>query len=88
LKTYFDDWGGRCYLFVDELGKNYDYRKDSRKTIKHLQLNINQFKKMGGKYIFSAVPILNSRDNNLVLMKTFKNKDSVWKIYLYSVKKD
>ena len=22
LKEYFDEWGGRCYIFVDELGKN------------------------------------------------------------------
>jgi hypothetical protein len=31
LKKYYDTWGGRCYLFVDELGKKYDYRKTSHK---------------------------------------------------------
>ena len=31
LRRYFDEWGGRCYIFVDELGKKYDYRKDSKK---------------------------------------------------------
>lgn len=88
LKTYFDEWGGRCYIFVDELGKNYEFNKDSKKKIKHLEININQFKKMGGEYFFSAVPILNHDENGLDFIKSFSNEESAWKIYLYRVKKE
>ena len=85
LKKYFDQWGGRCYLFVAELGKHYEFKKDSKVKIHHLQLNTNVFKQMGGRYIFSAVPILNAKENHLELKKTFNQKDSAWKIYLYQV---
>ena len=30
LKKYFDTWGGRCYIFVSELGKKYEFKKDSK----------------------------------------------------------
>ncbi len=85
LRTYFDEWGSRCYIFVDELGKKYDFKKNSKKTIRHLQLNTKQFYDMGGRYIFSSIPIENARDNNLELKKIFDHKDSAWRIYLYEV---
>ncbi|MDF2557696.1 MAG: hypothetical protein K0R71_1524 [Bacillales bacterium] len=86
IKDYFDHWGGRCYIFSSELGKKYDFRKDSRKKIKNLQLNTDELKKMGGQFIFSSVPILNYRQNNLDYIKTFDDTQSAWKIYLYKVK--
>ena len=85
LKKYFDKWGGRCYIFVDELGKKYDYEKNSSKTIKNLELNTKVLKEMGGQYIISAVPIVNADENNLELMDVFDHEDSAWKIYLYHV---
>ena len=86
LKKYFDQWGGRCYLFVAQLGKNYEFKKDSKVKIKHLQLNTSAFKSMGGQYIFSAVPIVNADENRLILKKVFNQRDSAWRIYLYQVK--
>ncbi|REE91623.1 hypothetical protein A8990_104131 [Paenibacillus taihuensis] len=86
LKTYFDDWGGRCYLFVSELGKNYEFKKNSTVQIHHLELNMDVFKHMGGRYIISAVPVLNASEDGLQLLKTFDNADSAWRIYLYEAK--
>ncbi|MGG3195280.1 DUF6044 family protein, partial [Priestia aryabhattai] len=85
LKKYYDEWGSRCYIFVNELGKTYEFTKDQNIKVRHLQLNTNQFKEMGGRYIFSSVPILNAKDNNLSLLKEFNHKESAWKIYLYQV---
>lgn len=85
LREYFDEWGGRCYIFVDELGKHYMFKKDSKKKIKHLQLNTDVFREMGGRYIFSALPIENASSNQLKLEKVFHSKQSVWNIYLYKV---
>jgi Protein of unknown function (DUF6044) len=85
LRKYYDEWGSRCYIFVNELGKTYEFTKDQKKEVRHLQLNTNQFKEMGGRYIFSSVPILNAKDNNLSLLKEFNHKESAWKIYLYQV---
>ncbi|MCA1031570.1 DUF6044 family protein [Bacillus timonensis] len=85
LKEYFDEWGGRCYLFVDELGKHYMFKKSSKRTIEELDMNINQFSKMGGEYIFSALPIENAFKVGLRLERIFESNESAWKIYLYKV---
>ncbi|WP_428912499.1 DUF6044 family protein [Niallia sp. Krafla_26] len=85
IRTYFDEWGGRCYLFTDELGKHYMFKKTSKKRLKNLQLHTDVFKDMGGRYIFSSVPIVNAEENQLALEKEFTTKKSVWKIYLYRV---
>ncbi|MBB6729828.1 DUF6044 family protein [Cohnella zeiphila] len=83
LKTYFDQWGGRCYLFVSELGKNYEFKKDSTVKIQHLELNMDAFKALGGQYIFSSVPILNADEDGLHFLKAFDSPDSAWRVYLY-----
>lgn len=85
LKRYFDTWGGRCYLFSAELGKWYDYRKTSKKKIRHLQLNTAAFASLGGRYIFSAVPIQNAAANNLRFKRSFEHPETLWRIYLYEV---
>ncbi|KHF28410.1 hypothetical protein LR68_02805 [Anoxybacillus sp. BCO1] len=64
LKEYFDEWGGRCYVFVDELGKRYMFTKQSNKRIRRMQLNTNVLYDMGGRYVFSAVPIDNAKKTN------------------------
>ncbi|PEA31920.1 DUF6044 family protein [Bacillus toyonensis] len=83
IRTYFDEWGGRCYIFTDELGKNYMFTKNSKKCLEKVELNIEHFKKMGGQYIFSAVPIENAAENHLSLENIFTSDTSVWKIHLY-----
>ncbi|ASS85817.1 hypothetical protein GLN3_00930 [Geobacillus lituanicus] len=85
LREYFDEWGGRCYLFVDELGKHYMFKKTSKRTIRHLELNTKAFYAMGGRYIFSALPIENASDNALHLERVFRSDESAWTIYLYKV---
>ncbi|MBC1977417.1 hypothetical protein HCJ63_02850 [Listeria marthii] len=85
LEDYYDNWGNRCYLFSAELGKNYDFGKDSDKHIKQLDFNSAAFKAVGGEYILSAVPIDNAPDVGLQFEKAFNNKESYWKIYLYKV---
>ncbi|HVI21186.1 MAG TPA: DUF6044 family protein [Bacillus sp. (in: firmicutes)] len=85
IRTYFDEWGGRCYLFTDELGKHYMFKRSSKKKLTEVQLNLEPFKQMGGTYLFSAVPIVNAADNHLVLDQVFSSKETIWEIYLYKV---
>lgn len=86
IRNYFDHWGGRCYIFTAQLGKRGQMvQKNSKLHLKHLELNTDVFKEMGGRYIFSAVPIDNAFENHLALDKEFVSKTSVWKIYLYKV---
>jgi len=95
-KDYYDDWGNRVYIFVDEIEKKRDdpkwdwymlmETKCANFNIKNLELDIDSFKKMGGKYIFSAVKIINCKSNGISLEKIFYDKNLPWKIYLYRAK--
>lgn len=85
LRTYFDEWGSRCYIFVAELGKKYDFKKSSKKTVKNLELNTEKFYEMGGRYFISSVAIENAAENGMILLKIFDHPESAWRIYLYEV---
>jgi hypothetical protein len=84
LKAYYDQFGGRCYVFVDELVHgDWLYGKGRNTVINNLELNTLAFKDLGGQYIFSSVEINNYKENQLELLKVFEDKDSFWKIFLY-----
>jgi len=59
--------------------------KDSNIKIERLDLDTAQLKKMGGRYIFSALEIQNAGDIGLRLDRVFEHDQSAWKIYLYQV---
>lgn len=88
-KKYFDTRGNRCYLMDDELSISYIMWHHYRKTVSSInELNINYDKlyEMGGRYIFSAVEILNTGEH-LALIEVFEDlpEKSHWKVYLYKV---
>ncbi len=85
-RDYFDGLGGsRCYIFVAKLMTNSMMEKDSGIKIEQLDIDTAQLKEMGGRYVFSALEVVNAPDIGLKLLKVFDNDDSVWKIYLYQV---
>lgn len=85
IKRYFDEWGGRCYIFTAQIGKHYMVKKNSSKTLKNLQLQSSKLKELGGEYVFSAMPIKNADENELQLEKVFQSESSAWTIYLYKL---
>lgn len=85
LRSYFDGWGNRCYVFVSELGKSSLYGKTSGKVVNHLELNASHLRTMGGEYVLSAVEILNYKDNELSFEGKFSDSLSYWDIFLYKV---
>lgn len=84
MKEYFDAWGCRAYAFSHEIRADILYHKTSKAAINNSRLNIEAFKQMNGKYVLSSVPINNAGEIGLVQEKVFDDKDSFWKIYLYS----
>lgn len=87
-KRYFGFRGSsRCYLYVSELEDNIAMNtRECSKPIQNLEIDSEALYDMGGRYIFSAVEILNYKDNNLELVDAFENDSSPWKIWVYSVK--
>lgn len=88
LKTYFDNWGNRCYLYSHEIGKNLLRRKDHVPTIHNLSIDLNAFYSLGGRYIFSASPISNYQELHLKLLTVEETSDSFWKVYVYKLSND
>lgn len=89
IAQYYDGWGNRCYIFSSELGIKHDAfncYKFLNRHIDHLDFNAKAFADMGGKYLISAVNITNHDAQGLHLEKVFKDTQSWWTIYLYSVK--
>jgi hypothetical protein len=87
-REYFTNWGNRCYVFPADLPietvANTMASKD-RLKIKNLELDINQLKKMGCKYLFSAAEIINCKEIGLTYIKAYQSENLFWKIYLYEV---
>lgn len=85
----FDGWGHRCILFADELTpyRQQAYKRFGLDFINQLEINMGQFKKLGGEYIFSAVSIKNYQELDLKLLKRFDDEESAWTVYLYKFEK-
>ncbi|WP_246206631.1 DUF6044 family protein [Virgibacillus ihumii] len=90
LKNYYDTWGSRLYMYVAELGKHYLFTKQSDEVIDNLEINTSALRKLGGDYVFSALPIENYQENGLSFERSFTaaGSGSPWKIYLYKVEPD
>ena len=85
LRDYFDGWGSRCYVLVEELSTGTLYTKDKNVTIHNLQLNITALHEMNCTFVLSSVNIANHVDSGLQLADVYEQADSAWRIFLYEV---
>jgi hypothetical protein len=86
-KHIFDLFGNWCYIFPGEVdpieiieGK---YAKD--KILHHLELNPEAMRALGGQYVLSSAEIKNCERSGLKLLKTFKDENSHWDVWLYEI---
>lgn len=78
---------GRAMLyFYSGTWETVHVHKTFEKAAEELAAEYRTVEKMGGRYIFSAVPIDNAAENGLVLDRVFTSDESAWTIYLYKVK--
>lgn len=80
-KKYFDEWGGRAYIFSEEV--TFQPVKNLGISEADINIDINAFKSMGGKYIFSRVKIGNAGESLLRLKGIYTDKNSLYTIYVY-----
>lgn len=76
LKKYYDTWGGRMYVFVDNVS-------DTEETT--LLINTSCMKNLGGKYIFSRYKIINADQLGIRMIYEQDMKDSIYHIFVYEV---
>jgi len=84
MKSYFDDWGSRAFVFSAELFPEYVRSKQNPRSIS-LDLNYTKLYAMEGRYILSSVPIVQGTTPHLSFLRLFTDPDSYWNIYLYQV---
>ncbi len=80
-QSYYDDWGGRMYLF-GELGVTPTRNKEVEPS--PLYMDTSAFKEYGGSYLFSRAQISNASELGLRLVDDFDCQESIYHIYLYS----
>lgn len=84
-RAYFDDWGARAYIYSasdeDIYSMNYHYDIAD----KNLYMDVEQFEKMGGTYIFSRVELSNAGELGLTLKGIYEHEKSPYKVYLYQL---
>lgn len=85
MRTYYDAYACRVYLYTAELGMNYLFGKTANRAVNTLQINTKALTDLGGEYVLSAVPINNASANRLRLERVFDESESYWKIWLYRV---
>ena len=88
MRTYFDDWGSRCYLFTQESQNYYYLKKDADFRYQNLELNTGKMKQMGCDFLFSAAEIVpkNAERLGLTLQGVYDTEDSYYRIWVYKIR--
>lgn len=86
LKSYFDGWGNRCYLFSKEIPGYFNIEKNTFYYL-DLQINTTALKNLGCSYIFSAAYVNNATEIGLKLLteNPVNTADSYYFIYIYEI---
>lgn len=86
LRTYYDDWGNRCYLYSAEIPGYFNVEKGSA-WYNDLQINTQALKDLGCDYLLSAAYIVNAEQIHLRLLReeAFDTESSYYRIYIYKL---
>lgn len=82
-RIYFDEWGARAYLYS---GTDISIVNSSRTysvTDQDIYINLDAFKALGGRYIFSRIELTNAEETGLLLAGTYTNEKSPYTLYVY-----
>ncbi len=82
-RVYYDDWGARVYLYsgtdVSIVNSSRNYQVSDR----DIYIDIDAFKALGGRYIFSRVELSNAEEAGLTLAGVYTHEKSPYTLYVY-----
>lgn len=83
FRQYYDGWGGRMYLFGE-----LPYNPTKKKTTEEypLYIDVEAFKKYGGKYILSRAQISNAEEIGLDYINDYNRETSIYHIWVYEAR--
>jgi hypothetical protein len=82
-QQYFDYWGGRMYLFNDDIG--FAPTRTRHETPVELHINTDAFRRLGGVYILSRAEISNAADLRLSFVNHYNCESSIYEIFVYRI---
>ena len=85
-QTYYGEWGARAYLYAGSGESIYNPYRNQPLSDLHLYLDGDQFRKMGGKYLFSRYELSNAAELGFVLHGVYTDESSPYTIYLYEMR--
>ena len=80
-REYFDNWGGRAYIFSNEV--TYNPSRTTNVLEAPMLIDPSAFERLGGKWIFSRIHITNSTELNMDLIDVYTEPASPYEIYVY-----
>ena len=83
IKTYFEQWGSRCYLFDNEaITTGNGITKNQKCCTNSLDFDYEELKQMNCNYLLSAVEIKHPSKQLKLLSKV---EDANWRIWIYEI---
>lgn len=80
-RSYYDNWGGRMYLFSSTLGRAPTRDKNAPAT--ECLIDMDAFTEFGGKYILSRAEISNADALGLVLKGVYDDEGGIYRVHVY-----
>lgn len=87
LREWFDEWGNRCYLVLNESMNLFNYEKSWGTYTNDYDLNFDKLKEMGCEYIISAKYLVDCGSHNLSLLneEAIENEQSWYRLFVYHI---
>lgn len=82
-RIYYGEWGARAYLYAGSGESIYNPYRNQPLSDLHLYMDGDQFRKMGGTYLFSRYELENMEELGFWLRGVYSDESSPYLIYLY-----
>ncbi len=82
-RIYYDDWGARVYLYSGTDLSIVSATKTVYATDYDIYMDVESFRKLGGKYIFSRIKLTNAEEAGLELLGSYTSEDGSYTVHVY-----
>lgn len=82
-QTYFGEWGARAYLFAGSGENSWNPYRNLELSDYHLYIDGDQFRKLGGRYLFSRWELENMEELGFVQKGCYTQEGSPYTIWVY-----
>lgn len=84
-RDYFDSWGARAYLYSGTDISIVNASRNYQITEQDIYIDIEAFKALGGRYIFSRMALTNAEEAGLVEAGVYTHDSSTYTLYVYQI---